>query len=61
MDKLIETLKKNVDLCESKGEYTDEIFQVLQNNIRISYNEAKEIIALVRWKQEMIELLKYLD
>ena len=61
MDKLIERIKKSVKFAEKEGENMDDVSWGMQEGILISYNEAKQIIALREWKLSAMKLLNDLD
>lgn len=61
MDKIIERFKKSIELAEKEGENMDDVSWGMQEGILISYNEAKQIIALREWKLSAMKLLNDLD
>ena len=61
MDKLIKRIKKSIEFAEKEGENMDDVSWGMQEGILISYNEAKQIIALREWKLSAMKLLNDLD
>ena len=61
MDKLIERIKKSVKFAEKEGENMDDVSWGMQEGVLLSYNEAKQIIALREWKLSAMKLFNDLD
>ena len=61
MSKLVERIKYSVELAEKDGEDMDSVSWGMQEGILISYNEAKEIIALKNWKDSAMSVFKDID